>query len=76
MKTVRFHTSINCGGCVAAVTPYLDNVAGVTAWRVDTDSKDKVLTVEGDFEAADVMAQVRAAGFDVTPAKKKLFGPL
>src|SRR5690606_30291200 len=41
----KFKTNINCGGCIAAVTPHLDRLDGVIRWEVDTDNKDKILTV-------------------------------
>jgi len=29
METLKFKTNINCGGCIAAVTPSLDALKGV-----------------------------------------------
>lgn len=62
-----FQTNINCGSCVRSVTPFLDEVKGVTIWRVDVDDPRKVLTVEGDATKADIVAMVREAGFDIDP---------
>ena len=28
-KTFTFKTNINCGGCIAKVTPFLDEVKGI-----------------------------------------------
>ncbi|RYE37052.1 MAG: heavy-metal-associated domain-containing protein [Sphingobacteriaceae bacterium] len=46
METLKFKTNINCGGCVAKVTPVLNNLNGIEHWEVDTAGKDKVLTVK------------------------------
>lgn len=32
-------------GCIAAVTPHLDNVQGVQSWNVDLQDPQRVLTV-------------------------------
>src|SRR2546421_11886028 len=66
MITKQFRTNLNCGNCVAAVTPYLNADAAIKSWRVDTASPDKVLTVEGDTVTADeVESLVSRAGFRV-----------
>ncbi|MTB49586.1 heavy-metal-associated domain-containing protein [Lewinella sp. W8] len=62
-----FQTNINCGSCVRSVTPFLDEVKGVTIWRVDVDDPRKVLTVEGEASEADIVAMVEEAGFDIEP---------
>ncbi|MDT0641955.1 heavy-metal-associated domain-containing protein [Zunongwangia sp. F363] len=48
MKTLKFKTNINCGGCVSKVTPFLNKQEGVESWEVDTNNPDKILTVETD----------------------------
>ncbi|WP_419800570.1 heavy-metal-associated domain-containing protein [Mucilaginibacter sp.] len=48
MQTLKFKTNINCGGCVAKVTPVLNALNGVTNWQVDTAGKEKTLTVNAD----------------------------
>mgnify|MGYP001202678365 CR=1 FL=1 len=45
---MQFKTNINCGGCIAKVTPFLDETAGTGKWSVDTANPDKVLTVENE----------------------------
>lgn len=45
METLKFKTNINCGGCVAKVTPILNGLQGVKNWEVDTAGKDKILTI-------------------------------
>jgi hypothetical protein len=33
MKTLQFKTNINCGGCIKAVTPTLNEQAGAGNWH-------------------------------------------
>lgn len=68
MRTIQyFATNINCGSCVRSVTSFLDEVKGVTIWRVDVDDPRKVLTVEGSANESDIIATVENAGFEITP---------
>jgi copper chaperone len=45
METVKFKTTIKCSGCVATVTPGLNEAVGANNWQVDLQSPDKILTV-------------------------------
>ena len=66
MKALKFKTNINCSGCVAQVKPALDAAHGVTRWEVDTNNKNKVLTVEGeDLAEQNVISAVQKAGFKI-----------
>ncbi|PST83476.1 copper-translocating P-type ATPase [Pedobacter yulinensis] len=66
--SLTFKTNINCGGCVAGVTPALNKVAGEGKWRVDTDNPEKILQVEGsDASAAEIESAVKSAGFKIEP---------
>jgi copper chaperone len=47
METLKFKTNIKCGGCIAAVTPHLNQLSEIERWSVDTENPEKVLTVEG-----------------------------
>ncbi len=60
-----FATNINCGSCVRSVTPFLDDLDGVTIWRVDVEDDRKVLTVEGTATEDEIMEVVREAGYDI-----------
>jgi copper chaperone len=63
---LKFKTNINCGGCVAAVKPQLDKVVGVDQWEVDTDNKEKILTVKSvGISAQEVIDAVQKAGFKI-----------
>ncbi len=64
MKTIRFKTNIKCGGCIATVTPYLNQVEGIEKWEVDTASPDKILSVETEkVSAEEIRNTVEQAGF-------------
>ncbi|OQP49948.1 heavy-metal-associated domain-containing protein [Niastella populi] len=45
METVKFKTTIKCSGCVATVTPGLDEAVGANNWQVDLQSPEKILSV-------------------------------
>lgn len=62
-----FATNINCGSCIRSVTPFLDELDGVTIWRVDVEDERKVLTVEGTASEAQIMEIVQEAGYDIEP---------
>lgn len=62
--TRRYKTNLNCGSCVAAVTPYLDGERSIRRWSVDTADPDKVLTVEGEAVTPETVGRlVEGAGF-------------
>ncbi len=64
MQSHRFKTNLNCGSCVAAVTPLLDGEGTIERWLVDTAAPEKTLTVEGEGIAPDrVQGLVAKAGF-------------
>ena len=74
MKKAVFKTNINCGGCVATVTPFLEKAKTINHWEVDTNSKEKKLTVTGDnLDKTEVVNLVKEAGFQIQE-KKGLFG--
>jgi len=63
METLQFKTNINCGGCIAKVTPVLDNEKEIKEWSVDTNVAAKILTVKTDIKAEDVIGIIKKAGF-------------
>lgn len=65
MKTLKFKTNIKCSGCVAAVTPYLNEVAGKDNWEVNLQSPEKTLVVatEKAVSEVDVIAAMQKAGY-------------
>jgi copper chaperone CopZ len=75
--THTYHTNINCGGCIAKVTPFLDGEPRIQHWSVDTDAPHKPLTVASEgMTSAEVIALVQSAGFRIEPKKKGLLGKL
>ena len=64
MKVIKLKTNINCGGCIASVTPFLNASPDIKKWEVDTNSPQIVLTVQTEnLEGNDIKALVQKAGF-------------
>lgn len=64
MKQYQFKTNINCSGCVAKLTPALDQNEGIKDWKVDTDNPNKLLTVQTEtLNEEQVKLIVKKAGF-------------
>ena len=60
----QFKTNIQCGSCIATVTPFLDKTVGAQHWQVDTASPNKVLTIQADGVSAEQIQQaVQQAGY-------------
>lgn len=65
-ETFVFKTNINCGGCIAKVTPFLDNTNGIESWAVDTTNKDKLLSVTSNgISENEIIDTVQKAGFKI-----------
>ena len=64
METLKFKTNIKCSGCVAGVTPGLNDAVGENNWQVDIQNPDKILTVVAEGSSAqDIIQAVQKAGF-------------
>jgi copper chaperone len=64
MKTLKFKTTINCGGCIAAVTPHLNKIKGIGKWNVDTSNPQKILTIETSELLPEVIIEkLKEAGY-------------
>lgn len=57
MESLKFKTNINCGGCVKAVTGFINEVPGISNWVVDTQNPDKILSVEGEGVDAELVLE-------------------
>jgi len=69
MKTYKFKTNINCGGCISSVTPYLEELKGIE-WKVDTNDKRKVLEITtNSVSEKEIIDKVHEAGYEITPLK-------
>ncbi len=66
METLKFKTNINCGGCIATVTPVLNGLKGVQHWEVDTTSPDKVLTIQASegFSSEKIIGSLEEKGYN------------
>jgi len=66
MASFKFNTNINCSGCIAAVTPFLNSETEIQNWNVDIQNPNKILTVEGEnITKEKVIGRVKEAGFKI-----------
>lgn len=66
MTTLKFKTNIKCGGCIATVTPFINEVTGIEKWEVDTTTADKILTVDSATATSTEIEQaVKKAGYTI-----------
>lgn len=63
METIKFKTTIKCSGCIAKVTPHLNEALGEDNWEVDITDPSKVLTVLGEQDETKVRLAVEKAGY-------------
>ncbi len=63
METIKFKTDIKCMGCVAKVSPHLNETIGQENWEVDITSPSKILTVSGVADEAKVKEALQKAGY-------------
>jgi len=64
MKTIQVKTNINCGSCIANVTPTLNEMIGENNWKVDITNPKKVLSVTTEnLNEQDVIEAVEKAGY-------------
>ena len=64
---MKFKTNINCSGCVAKVTPFMNGNEGIQHWEVDTTIPEKILTVKSEtLSTEQVIATVQKAGFQIS----------
>lgn len=63
METLQFKTNIKCGGCVAAVTPFLNGDENVEKWSVNLESADRVLKVETSHSPEEIEQLIKKAGY-------------
>jgi copper chaperone len=66
MSTLKFKTSVKCGGCIQKITPNLNNLKGIISWKVDTQNPDRILEVEADnLDPRMVIEAVKSAGYQI-----------
>lgn len=67
METIKFKTNIKCGGCIAAVTPFLTAENGIDKWEVDLQSENRVLSVKTGKSVGEVVEVIKKAGYVAEP---------
>jgi copper chaperone CopZ len=67
MKTLKFKTNINCGGCIAKITHVMDTIAGKGKWNVDTNDLEKILTVQAEASYNEIETAIKNLGFKIEP---------
>lgn len=63
METLKFKTTIKCSGCVAKVTPFLNEAVGENNWQVDYNDPQKLLTVQNEQDKSKVINALEKAGY-------------
>ena len=64
MNTLKFKTNVKCGGCIATVTPHLNQVKGIISWNVDTTDPLKIMTVETEgISPEEITSAMKTAGY-------------
>ncbi len=68
MKTFLFKTNINCASCVRMVRPALDELQGIEAWDVRTESPDKLLSIQSNsLQVSELQNALSELGFEAIP---------
>ena len=65
MEPIKFKTDIKCSGCVAKVTPHLNEAVGEQNWNVDVSNPSKILSVVGETNESKIKEAVQKAGFKI-----------
>ncbi|HTF21390.1 MAG TPA: heavy metal-associated domain-containing protein [Chryseolinea sp.] len=63
----KYKSTIQCTGCIAKVTPVLDEVVGKGQWSVDLTSPARTLTIEPDVPAEIVAKALAQVGYKAEP---------
>ena len=63
MENLKFKTNIKCAGCIATVTPPLNEVVGEGKWQVDLTDPDRILTIEDGKLESKVIESLQKVGY-------------
>lgn len=63
MNTRKFTTNIKCSGCLAKVTPGLNDLVGENNWTVNLEDPKRTLTVNSNIADGEIIANIKQAGF-------------
>lgn len=61
----KFKTNIKCDGCVAKVTPYLNEIAGESHWAVDLKDPQRILTIDSEIDELKINQSLNKIGYKV-----------
>ncbi|MGE3262340.1 MAG: heavy-metal-associated domain-containing protein [Bacteriovoracia bacterium] len=66
METKTYRTNLNCGKCLATVTPFLNGENSIVSWELDIQDQRKPLTIRAEkVNDGAVRSAVEKAGFKV-----------
>lgn len=65
---MKFKTNIKCDGCIATVTPVLDQAVGAGNWQVDLNDPLRILTLPEGIDLPKVQSDLKAVGYRMEPA--------
>jgi copper chaperone CopZ len=64
----KFTSTIKCAGCIATVTPGLNELVGQGNWEVDLHSPDRVLTINNTaITVEEVIHTLQKVGYRAEP---------
>ncbi len=58
----KFKTNVKCGACVAAITPEMNKLEKAD-WKVDLTHPNRIMTVDGDISAKDIVEALEKSGY-------------
>lgn len=65
MKKASYKTNLKCAGCVAKITPYLNEISGEGNWAVDLSQPTKRIELGAEISFEKIKAAFDKAGFKV-----------
>lgn len=66
---MKFKTNIKCDGCIATVTPVLDQAVGAGNWQVDLNDPQRILTLPEGIDLPKVQADLKVVGYRMEPVQ-------
>jgi copper chaperone len=63
MKSLKFKTNIKCAGCIAAVSPSMNEKIGEGLWQVDLQDPNKILTVSTEKTEDEIILTLEKVGY-------------
>ncbi|GAB3833893.1 copper chaperone [Pontibacter rugosus] len=64
MEVIKFKTNVENEEAISRVAPFLDNEESISRWHIDTESRDKLMSVSGtDLNPQQIENVVKQAGF-------------